>query len=52
MGIMVYSLFWVLQDLYHQPLTLNHIDPLKEPLKGPLIDPFKGTPGYIINRMA
>ena len=41
---MVYSLFWVLQDLYHQPLTLNHIDPLKEPLQSPLIDPFKKEP--------
>ena len=30
-------------------ITLNPhspIDPLKEPLKGTLIDPFKGTPGF------
>ena len=33
-----------MQDFYHQPYTLNPIDPLKEPLKGALIDPFKGTP--------
>ena len=33
----------VLQDLYHQPQTLYPIDPLKEPLKVTLIDPFKGT---------
>ena len=55
MGIMVYSLLWVMQDLYHQPLTLNPIDPLKEPLKGPLIDPFKGTQDiyiYIISRIS
>ena len=25
------------------------IDPLKEPLKGTLIDPFEGTPGFYIS---
>ena len=37
------------------PKPYNPIDPLKEPLKGTLIDPFKGTPGFIsslsINRI-
>ena len=29
-------------------ISLNHIDPLKEPLTGTLIDPFKReTPGFI-----
>ena len=41
----VLVVLWVMQDLYHQPSTLNPIDPLKELLKGTLIDPFKGTPG-------
>ena len=39
----VLVVLWVMQDLYHQPSTLNPIDPLKELLKGTLIDPFKGT---------
>ena len=43
----VLVVLWVMQDLYHQPSTLNPIDPLKELLKGTLIDPFKGTPGFI-----
>ena len=25
MGIMVYSLLWVMQDLYHQPLEQPHV---------------------------
>ena len=27
-------------------ISLNPIESLKEPLKGTLIDPFKGTPGF------
>ena len=32
MGIMVYSLFWVMQDLYHQPWD---IDIPKKPTRSP-----------------
>ena len=28
-------------------ISLNPKEPFKEPLKGTLIDPFKGTPGFI-----
>ena len=38
MGIMVYSLFWVMQDLYHQPQnagslweTISHFCYIKDP---------------------
>ena len=49
MGTMAYSLLWVMQDVYHQPSTLNPIDPLKEPLKVTLSDPFTGTLGLSPN---
>ena len=55
MGIMVYSLFFIMGNaefIYHQSYTLNPIDPLKEPLKGTLIDPFKGTLGFISSTVA
>ena len=32
-----------MQDVNHSPKPKNPIDPLKEPLKGTLIDPFKGA---------
>ena len=37
-----------MQDLYLNRKPNNPIDPLKEPLKGTLIDPFKGTLGALL----
>ena len=39
MGIMVYSLFWVMQDLYHQPYSL--------PATLGISGPFRVLQGYI-----
>ena len=49
-----YGIFLIMGNAGFISLNPNPpIDRLKEPLKGTLIDPFKGTPGFcIINRMA
>ena len=40
MGIMVYSLLWVMQDFYHQPYAPSHpIHPVRQAIEAPL----KGT---------
>ena len=38
MGIMVHSVLWVMQDLYHQPY---HLDPAEPNFWGPRVEGFR-----------
>ena len=47
MGIMVYSLLWVMQDLYHQPHPCPFGEPLPNCVCGGSIHPF-GRPLQVV----